>query len=73
MMMASAILMITDITEVNVKAPFNYGIFDGLLMLINQMLNQVRRIINSKNNYEYRGRSQTRVSASKRVYDEKLK
>jgi fused-like protein len=39
-MIASAISALTDLSLIHVKCPFNYGIFDGLLMLLNQMLNQ---------------------------------
>ena len=41
-MITSAISVLTDLSEINVRSPFSYGILDGLLMLLNQMLNQVR-------------------------------
>ena len=40
-MISSAISIFTDLTHIQVKCPFNYGILDGLLMLLNQMINQV--------------------------------
>ncbi len=40
-MVASALSVLTDLTQIQVKCPFNYGVLDGLLMLLNQMLNQV--------------------------------
>lgn len=40
-MIESAISVLTDLTQIHVRCPFNYGILDGLLMLLNQMLNQV--------------------------------
>jgi fused len=40
-MIESAISVLTDLTQIQVRCPFNYGIIDGLLMLLNQMLNQV--------------------------------
>ena len=40
-MIESAISVLTDLTQIQVRCPFNYGILDGLLMLLNQMLNQV--------------------------------
>lgn len=44
-MIASAISVLTDLSLIHVKCPFNYGIFDGLLMLLNQMLNQGEQMI----------------------------
>ncbi len=44
-MIASAISVLTDLTLIHVKPPFNYGILDGLLMLLNQMLNQGEQMI----------------------------
>lgn len=43
-MIESAISILTDLTQIQVRCPFNYGIMDGLLMLLNQMLNQVTKI-----------------------------
>jgi fused-like protein len=40
-MLASAVSLLTELSGVNVKCPFNYGALDGLLMLLNQMLDQV--------------------------------
>ena len=40
-MIESAISVLTDLTQIQVRCPFNYGIIDGLLMLLNQMINQV--------------------------------
>ena len=40
-MISSAISIFTDLTQIQVKCPFNYGILDGLLILLNQMINQV--------------------------------
>lgn len=42
-MIASAISIFTDLTELQVRCPFNYGVIDGLLMLLNQMLSQVSK------------------------------
>jgi len=44
-MITSAISVLTDLSEINVRSPFNYGILDGLLMLLNQMLNQVGSLL----------------------------
>lgn len=41
-MVESAVSVLTDLTQIQVKCPFNFGILDGLLMLLNQMLNQVK-------------------------------
>ena len=46
-MITSAISVLTDLTETHVRCPFNYGILDGLLMLLNQMLNQVSAFTHS--------------------------
>jgi hypothetical protein len=40
-MISSALSVLTDLTQIQVKFPFNYGVLDGLVMLLNQMLNQV--------------------------------
>lgn len=41
-MILSAISILTDLTQIQVRCPFNYGVLDGLIMLLTQMLNQVR-------------------------------
>jgi hypothetical protein len=38
---SSASCILTDISNTNIVFPFNYGAFDGLFMLMNQLLNQV--------------------------------
>lgn len=43
-MISSAISILTDLTQIQVRCPFNYGVIDGLLMLLNQMLNQVNNL-----------------------------
>lgn len=48
-MISSALSVLTDLTQIQVKSPFNYGILDGLVLLLNQMLNQVTC---SFNNFE---------------------
>lgn len=40
-MVSSAISVLTDLTQIQVRCPFNYGVLDGLILLLNQMLNQV--------------------------------
>jgi fused-like protein len=44
-MISSALSVLTDLTQIQVKCPFNYGILDGLVLLLNQMLNQVTHLI----------------------------
>ena len=44
-MIASALSILTDLTQIHVQCPFNYGVLDGLLMLLNQMLNQGEQMI----------------------------
>lgn len=41
-MTASAISVLTDLTQIQVRCPFNYGVLDGLILLLNQMISQVR-------------------------------
>ncbi len=44
-MIASATTVLTDLSLMHVKPPFNYGVLDGLLMLLNQMLDQGEQMI----------------------------
>ncbi|CAF0816845.1 unnamed protein product, partial [Brachionus calyciflorus] len=44
-MLESAISVLTDLNQIQVKCPFKYGVIDGLLMLLNQMLTQGEQMI----------------------------
>ncbi|RNA34071.1 Serine threonine- kinase 36 [Brachionus plicatilis] len=44
-MLESAISILTDLSQIQVKCPFNYGVIDGLIMLLNQMLTQGEQMI----------------------------
>ena len=45
LMIASAMSVLTDLSHIQAQCPFNYGILDGLLMLLNQMLTQGDQMI----------------------------
>lgn len=44
-MLESAISVLTDLSQIQVKCPFKYGVIDGLVMLLNQMLTQGEQMI----------------------------
>ncbi|XP_067934928.1 serine/threonine-protein kinase 36-like [Watersipora subatra] len=43
-MVTAALAVLTDLTQVCVRVPFDYGVLDGLLLLLNQMLEQSDRL-----------------------------
>lgn len=44
-MLESAISVLTDLSQIQVKCPFKYGVIDGLIMVLNQMLTQGEQMI----------------------------